>query len=61
MFEFILIAVGACGVAASIIAKVVYGRRSDAAENSHDAERLERKPLLSKPGRTESGRRGGDR
>jgi hypothetical protein len=61
MFELLLIVVGACGIAASIIAKVVYGRRSDVAEDSRDAGRLERKPQLSKPGRTESGRRGGDR
>jgi hypothetical protein len=60
MLELLLIVIGACGVAAGIIGKVVYRRRGVAAESSRDAESMGRMQLLSKPGQTEARQDGGD-
>jgi|GEM_PF-1228133 len=51
MLELLLIVVGACGVAASIVAKIVYMRRGIVAESKRDTENMDRTPPLSKPGR----------
>ena len=54
MLELLLMVIGACGVAASIVVKVVYRRCSGAAESSPDAGSVSKGQLLSKPGRAET-------